>query len=423
MPLDSLLDPIIYRFQSVLGSQNFAHFVTYVLGLMYCEGRHTVTNLYLLGKGHSSYWALIKFVSRARFEVLPLVECLLTTLLFYIPERYYIYDHTHAIKTGKGQYGLHFFRNHRYRTRNRNQSKFHWGHEFAGLGLLGLSGAACYLFPLWVKMIEPGAPSALSAFEQIISILPPGLIIFDRGFNNRKYFKRLLTKQHHLLCRARSNMVFYYLPQEAEQPKRGRKRIYGKRADFRHWPYETVPIEALGQDAGEIASRIVRSKSCPQPIHLVVRRTRAKKSKPYRYFLVYTTDLSLSVETIMRLYRRRWTFETAMHDSKESFGFDHYQLRSEQAINRHVQLSFIAASLVQLLALPAFVETHGKVLPGLKDALAQMNIHWYHPTRWTLGLLLKFLKWTRHDQTFSASSMQHNTTRKCETAHYHEAAG
>ena len=217
-------------------------------------------------------------------------------------------------------------------------------------------------------------------------------------------------------------MVFYYLPTKAEQPKRGRRRIYGKRADFRHWRYERMAIEALGKDEVEIASKIVRTKSCPQPVKLVVRRTKDEKNRSYRYFLVYTTDVSLSVERIMTLYKRRWTFETAMHDSKESFGFDHYQLRSERAINRHVQLSFIAASLSQLLALPAFVETHGKALPDLKDALTHMNIHWYQPERWTLGLILKFLKWTRYIQTFSASSFQRHTTGKYETAHYNEAA-
>ncbi len=72
MPLDSLLDPIIYRFHTILGSQNFTHFVTYILGLMYCEGRHCVSNVYLFGQGQTSYWALIKFLSRAPFDTLKL---------------------------------------------------------------------------------------------------------------------------------------------------------------------------------------------------------------------------------------------------------------------------------------------------------------------------------------------------------------
>ena len=65
-------------------------------------------------------------------------------------------------------------------------------------------------------------------------------------------------------------MVFYYLPTEAEQPKRGRRRTYGKRADFRHWTYETLAAKGF-KDEVEIASRIVRSKCCPEKVRLVVR--------------------------------------------------------------------------------------------------------------------------------------------------------
>lgn len=422
MDVSALLTQTIYQFRDLFGSQNFALFAAYIWGVVLCEGRHTVTGIYLASRPATRYWSLVKFLSRGRWDAAQVVRRLLQVLLPYIPDRIYVYDHTHAIKTGTHQWGLHFFRNHRYRRGNTNQSKFHWGHEFAAIGLLALSAGAWYLFPLWVTLIEPGAASALGAFEQVLAIVPPGLIIFDRGFNNRKYFQRLVKKRHHLLCRARSNMVFYYLPQACEQPKRGRKKIYGKRADLRKWRYRSLAIEALGQ-ACEIAHRIVRTKSCPVPVRLVVRRTKKTPSTPYRYFLVYTTDLSLSLEQILSLYKRRWTFETAMHDSKESFGFDHYQVRSENAIQRHVQLSFIATSLLQLLALPAFVEQHGKSLPELKHALDAMNIHWYQPQRWTLGLILRYLKGTKQEQVFSSSSAVYNTTTKCETAHYHEAAG
>jgi len=422
MDWGTLLRTVMYQFRELFGSQNFVHFCAYLWGLLLCEGRHTVTGIYLASACQSRYWSLLKFLGRARWDQGKVVQRLLALLLGYIPTPIYVYDHTHAVKTGKKQAGLHFFRNHRYRKRNTNQSKFHWGHEFAALGLLALTGGVCSLFPLWVKMLMPGAHSALEAFDQLLALVPPGLIIFDRGFNNRKYFKRLLKRRHHLLCRARSNMVFYYLPEAHEQPRRGRKRIYGNRADFRHWRYASYKIEVFDEPV-EIAQQIVRSRSCPEPVRLVVRRTRPQPHQPYRYFLVYTTDLSLSVETIMTYYKRRWTFETGLHDSKESFGFDHYQVRSTQAIERHVQLSFVAASLIQLLALPAFVKHRGQGLPALTQALAAMNIHWYAPTRWTLGLILRYLKWTGQTNTFSSSFVDPNIRQKEETVPYHEAAG
>ena len=41
--------------------------------------------------------------------------------------------------------------------------------------------------------------------------------------------------------------------------------------------------------------------------------------------------------------------ETAFRDAKQHFGFDTYQVKSRKSINRFVQLSFVAASLRQLL--------------------------------------------------------------------------
>ena len=86
----------------------------------------------------------------------------------------YVYDETQAIKTGNKQFGLHFFRNHRYQTRNRNQSKFHHGHQFGALGLLCITVAETLLFPVWVKLIAPQTDedNSLSVLKRICVQLP-----------------------------------------------------------------------------------------------------------------------------------------------------------------------------------------------------------------------------------------------------------
>ena len=135
----------------------------------------------------------------------------------------YVYDETQAIKTGDKQFGLHFFRNHRYQKRNRNQSKFHSGHQFGALGLLCSTVTEMILFPVWVNLICPKTKqdSSTAVLKRICAHIPCGLIIFDRGFNRRKVFACVLKAGHHLLCRAKSNAVFYRLAEVAKCPKRG----------------------------------------------------------------------------------------------------------------------------------------------------------------------------------------------------------
>ena len=127
---------------------------------------------------------------------------LIRIILAYVPDRLYLYDHTYAVKTGKKQFGLQFFRNYRYVKGNTNQSKFHWGHQFAGLGILGLTKTGTFLFPVWVRLLRGGADDALRAFKSAIGLLPKGLIVFDRGSITATYFKALIDKGHHLLCRS-----------------------------------------------------------------------------------------------------------------------------------------------------------------------------------------------------------------------------
>ncbi|MGQ9610980.1 MAG: transposase, partial [bacterium] len=57
----------------------------------------------------------------------------------------------------------------------------------------------------------------------------------------------------------------------------------------------------------------------------------------------------LPVEKILFYYRLRWEHETSFRDSKQSFGFDDHQVKSETNINRFVQVErFTAMSVMQL---------------------------------------------------------------------------
>jgi hypothetical protein len=114
-----------------------------------------------------------------------------------------------------------------------------------------------------------------------VSNISSGLVIFDRGFNNRKVFKILLDYGHHLLCRAKSNAVFYFPVEPQKENKRGRPRKYGKRLDISAMCFRQ--IDFLGQIA-EVADATVYTKMCPQQVRLVVRRTFSEKTKTYKYF-------------------------------------------------------------------------------------------------------------------------------------------
>ena len=82
----TLLDTVVYAFRDLFGSQNFALFYAYVWGVILCEGRHTVTGIYLAGQPASRYWSLVKFLSRGRWDETQVVQRLIGLLLEYLPD-------------------------------------------------------------------------------------------------------------------------------------------------------------------------------------------------------------------------------------------------------------------------------------------------------------------------------------------------
>ena len=245
------------------------------------------------------------------------------------------------------------------------------------------------LFPVWVKLIAPQTlrDKSFPVLKRICSKIAPGLIIFDRGFARRKVFTLLRSLGHHILCRAKSNAVFYRLPKHPKRPKRGRPRKYGDRLDIRRLRYKKINVDAKTYS---IASKVVRTKMCDADVRLVVIRNRPKTSKPYRYFCIWTTDVTLEIPQIVMYYRQRWKpIETAFRDVKQHFGFDAYRVKSRKSINRFVQLSFVAASLTKLIFTARQATQKGISVQAVCEHL---GIHGYRPRQLTQGLRVAYLR-------------------------------
>ncbi len=415
MHLIFCLASILTDFRPLFNSQSFTLFSTFIVGFITAPRSATVTDIYQAVRPPSGYHSLVKFLSRGKWDADVVAKHLIKLLQGCFANWVYVYDETQVIKTSDKQFGLHFFRNHRYHKRNRNQSKFHSGHQFGALGLLCSTVTETILFPVWVNLICPKTKrdSSNAVLKRICTHIPRGLIIFDRGFNRRKVFACVLKAGHHLLCRAKSNAVFYRLADVAKGSKRGRPKKYGKRLHLPYLRYATIHID---NKRYAIASVEALTKMCPQPVRLVVIRTRPKKAKSFRYFCVYTTDLTLELSQIVRYYQKRWTIETAFRDVKQHFGFDQYRVKSKKSISRWVQLSFVAVCLTQLV-FTIIANTSQPIT--VARVCQELGIDWYRPKKLTRGLMVRYLRDLIGRRLFSATTSQKskspNIQQTCDT--------
>ena len=81
MTTGSLLDGVVYAFRDLFGSRNFALFSAYLWGVILCQGRHTVTGIYLAGQPEGRYWSLVKFLSRGQWDETMVVQRLIGLIL------------------------------------------------------------------------------------------------------------------------------------------------------------------------------------------------------------------------------------------------------------------------------------------------------------------------------------------------------
>ena len=390
---------ILTDFRHLFNTQNFALFHAVIIGLIAHSGRGTVTSIYQARPSSKRYGSFVKFLARGKWDADAVAIQLLKRIQTHFPDGVYVYDDTKAIKTGKTQWGLYFFRNFRYQKRNVNPSKYHLGHQFGALGWLCDTAKELLLFPVWVKLIcaQTMRDKSDAVLGRICSKIPKGLIIFDRGFSRRKVFTMMMRYGHPLLCRAKSNAVFYHLPKVSQQG-RGRPQKYGDRKE----------MEIEGK-VHSVTSKVVRTKMCDAPIRLVVRRTRAKASQPYRYFCVFTTDLTLEISQMIDYSRQRWQIETAFRDAKQHFGFDSYQVKSRKSINGKVQLSFVAASVTKWVFASTASDANGV---RVETVCTRLGIHWYQPAKLTQGLRVAYLRLELMMNLFSASLKEFANSQK-----------
>ena len=135
MPLIFCLVDILTQFRPLFNRQNFALFCTFIIGLITHRHRATLTGIYQAVRPKVGYGSLVKFLSRGKWDSDAVAQRLIKLLQERFDNWVYVYDETRAIKTGEEQFGLHFFRNHRYQKRKQQSIEVSLGSSVWRIGV------------------------------------------------------------------------------------------------------------------------------------------------------------------------------------------------------------------------------------------------------------------------------------------------
>jgi hypothetical protein len=206
----------------------------------------------------------------------------------------------------------------------------------------------------------------------------PVIMTADGTFTCREVFKQL-PERIDLIGRIRKDARLYKLPTpEQETSGRGRKRAYGDRLptpeELRHdqtIPWINVRAHAAGKEhvfnVKEISPCRWKHAGGERTLRLLIVRPlgyRLRKRARMNYrapaYLI-TTNLELSLETILQAYIWRWEIEVNFRDEKTLLGLGEAQVRTSRSIE--TLTPFLAAVYAMLLLALEKVGGRRRTLP------------------------------------------------------------
>ncbi len=140
--------------------------------------------------------------------------------------------------------------------------------------------------------------------------------------------RNALELGHHVVCQLKSNKKIdgdVNVSELADTVKYHKVKIKVRKKEKVYLAYEQiVEIPGLGD------------------VKLVISR-RGKDKKPNFYM---STNLDLTMEEVLETYGNRWSIELAHREANQKFGFKEYQMMNKKGIERFMQLSFLAWTIV-----------------------------------------------------------------------------
>lgn len=349
----------------------FIYFVQFVLAMAAGIGRLTTTTVFRSSDGARHYTNYARFLSRYHWSVGDVAQRLLDLLVarhaLWIDDQgrrrlCLIIDETIVEKTSKRMFGVAWQRNtHGGWCRGTHIL----GHYWLMLGVLIRVNGRVMCCPVGFRLYRQKKRCPKQEYSkptELVMDLLQGLswprdpsivrtIVADAGFADQHFLRWCEREGFVVIVRGRMDAQIHdvYVAQPARF--KGRPRKWGERlslvayaADDKHFTHRVQ----LYQERMEVqvACIVARHRVSGLVLQFVITRRPGKDD-----VVIMCSDLGLTPREIAGLYADRFSIEMTFRELKQHFGMGHYQVRIPRAIESHVQLSAVACSLTQLLAL------------------------------------------------------------------------
>jgi len=394
--LPEVVTSMLAGFAPCFTKPSFETFRHYIAALMLGEGRRTGAAVARVTARAKSAGVYARLCSRARWSADALLDRLWALLLGALPwprdseGRLLLWaaiDDSVVAKTGKKIPALayHF---HHNTGKDQRAWPFLFGHCWVTLGVVWPTVTRALCFPLRAALYVRAKDCAAADFRGKIPLALSLLravrwptrvrlyVLADGAYATRDFLRGARKLGHHVLTRLKCNADVCWPPPPRRPGQYGRPRVYGKKVDLAAYHdahRQQAPVRIGAQHYIATFSTL---NAVPRRFGQLSRIVIVDLPKHQRAVLL-CTDLALSPVHIIERYAMRFALEIAYRELKQRFAWGHYQVRSRQAIERHVALSFIACSLTTLLlVLRDDQQTVGEMRRALQGAALLAWVFW-----------------------------------------------
>ncbi len=209
--------------------------------------------------------------------------------------------------------------------------------------------------PEMVRLYEM-VKKQLLVFGDLITVR---YLALDGHFGNNNALQTTLQAGLHLISKLRYDSALYFL-YEGKQKKNGRKKKYGSKIDYQKIPKKYLVKE---EREGHILTRIYQvqalHKAFAQRLNVVIITRTNLKSGAFANVNLFTSDLDLSYDKIIKYYSLRFQIEFNFRDAKQYWGLEDFMNINEVPVTNAINLSFFMINLSQAL-LKEFRQTNPK---------------------------------------------------------------
>lgn len=200
--------------------------------------------------------------------------------------------------------------------------------------------------------LERISNSLKSVLELIGQTIQLKFIALDGHFGNDPCARMVKELGLELVSKLRTDAALY-LPYHGEQLHRGRKRIYGQKLDLSKPPVQF--LKSTQTEAGyqtDIFQGVFLNKNFSLPLNVVIIVKTNLKTLGKAHVVLFSTDLDLDYERLIRYYSLRFQIEFNFRDAKQHWGLEDFMNIKELPVTNAANLSLFMVNFSFALMQP-----------------------------------------------------------------------